>query len=98
MHHYSQYISRTCRRYAILIGVTYLLMHVYALYISTHHIFHGMPPMCELCAATKSFKNSIVNTVTTVFVAVTHEFFHTDLFNHIDLITVPLFEARAPPL
>ena len=97
MHHYSRYISCMGRRYVILLGLAYMLMHVYALYASTHHIFHGMPPMCQLCAATKSFKSSIVNTVISVFEIVKADYFYPDFTTHIDLTVIPLFQARAPP-
>jgi len=97
MHHYSQYISRTFHRYAILIGLVYVLMHGYALYISTYHLFHGMPPMCQLCAATKSYQSSIVNTVTPVFELIKAAYIYTEFRPHINRIVTPFFQPRAPP-
>lgn len=97
MHHYSRYISRTCRQYVIPLIVTYILMHAYALYMSTQHAIHGMPPMCQLCAVVKNYKNSIVNTVTPVFEVFRPQYLYAYTCTYFFLIVTPLYLARAPP-
>lgn len=98
MHHYSRYISRTCRQYVMPLVVAYVVMHAYALYMSTKHAIHGMPPMCQLCAVVKNYKNSIVNTVKPVFELFKPEYIYFYTRTYVDLIVSPLYHARAPPL
>lgn len=97
MHISSRYISRTFRRYITPLVVMYVLMHAYALYISTQHAIHGMPPMCQLCAVVKNYKNCIVNTFAPVFDLYKPEYsFVNNPFITI-FIVVPHYLARAPP-
>jgi len=97
MHDYIRLIRRSCRHYVALLGMAYVLMHGYALYMSTQHAFHDMPPMCELCAAVKSYESSSVNTVIAVFTVLQPDYIHIAQFIHFDQIVIALFQARAPP-
>lgn len=64
----------------ILFALIFLAMQVYALYMSTTHVLHGMPPMCQLCATVEKYDNSVVSE--TVFVLRRYSHF----LNHILLL------------
>ena len=72
-------------------------MQVYVLYMSTFHVFHGMPPMCELCAAVKSYQNGLVSEPDVALHNFSFDIVQQYLPEIILFVVNPLYQSRAPP-
>ena len=89
--------SRSSSNRVLFFVVVFVAMQGYALYASTFHKFHGMPPMCELCAAVKSYQNGLVSAPTIALQTNTFEKILRYLPHQVQLIVIPLYQSRAPP-
>lgn len=92
-----QYRIRSSSNRVVLFAFAFLAMQIYVLYVSTFHMFHGMPPMCQLCATVKKYENSIASSVTPFHAPVAIEDRIEVLSSQIIPITTPLYHPRAPP-
>jgi len=89
--------SRSSCNRAVFFALVFLSMQVYVLYMSTFHVFHGMPPMCELCAAVKNYQNGIASSPNIALANYSFEEILQSVPQHHYLIVNPLYQPRAPP-
>ena len=92
------YKFRSSSNRVLLFTFAFVAMQTYALYMSTFHKFHNMPPMCQLCATVEKYENSIAsNTVLFPFsfsIEVSNELVPQQVF----VIPSSIYKPRAPPL
>ncbi len=92
-----QFRTRSSSNRVLFLAFAFLAMQLYALYISTFHIFHGMPPMCQLCAAVKKYENSVAASINPHNLSVSVEEIET-VFQVLILVVTPAYYlSRAPP-
>lgn len=89
--------SRSTMYHTLVFLLAFLSMQVYALYTSTNHVFHDMPPMCALCDAVKKYHDSLTGHIS--FVPDQFSFTQHTFFPVLSLLVVfiPLYQSRAPP-
>jgi len=89
--------TRRISRFAIFSVFIFAVMQIYALHMSTFHIFNNMPPMCELCAIAKNSGNGLISTVAPV----SHSFKHVHDYEYVslqfDYFAEFRYQSRAPP-
>ena len=92
-----QFRSRSSSNRVLFFALAFLSMQVYVLYVSTFHMFHGMPPMCQLCATVKKYENSIASSVVPYYAPIS--FVDSDKFfpQQAIVFSSPAYHPRAPP-
>ena len=89
--------SRRSSNRVLLVALAFVAMQTYVLYVSTFHMFHGMPPMCQLCATVKKYENGIASTIIPYQVSYQFEDIDNVLPPPLLLIHTPHYHPRAPP-
>jgi hypothetical protein len=74
-----------------------VVMQVYALHMSTFHIFNNMPPMCELCAIAKNSGNGLISAAAPVSHSFKHFHDYEYVSNQFDYVVEFRYQPRAPP-
>lgn len=60
-------------------------------------MFHGMPPMCQLCATVKKYENSVAASVTPFHAPLAIEDKIEVSPTQILSVSIPFYHSRAPP-
>lgn len=74
------------------------MMQIYALHISTFHVLHDMPPMCELCAIAKNSGNGLISSAISFNNSFKHIYDYKYVVIQIDSDVEVRYLSRAPPL
>lgn len=91
------YRPRSSSNRVLLFAFAFLAMQIYVLYVSTFHMFHGMPPMCQLCATVKKYENSVAMSVVPLHAPFSIEDTKEIAPQQIALVSRAVYHPRAPP-
>jgi len=90
--------SKYNRISALLFALLLIGMQLYALNISTVHMLHDMPPMCELCDLAKNSVGGLVSPGLPVLLFGTDAKIAENVDFHIYTSHHSLYHSRAPPI
>jgi len=88
--HYTPFI-------ALMFAVLLVCMQIYALNVSTAHIFHEMPPMCELCDLAKQSGSAPPVSHQSAFPSFEHYDTSQYTSSHLTSYAEYRYQSRAPP-
>ena len=91
-----QYIRCTSHQ-ALLLTLLMLVVQCYALFMNTHHVFHGKPPMCQFCATVDKNETGSASTVPVIHETGTIEFIAGYSSHDNPFLVVTRYQSRAPP-
>ena len=91
------YRSRSSSNRVLFFALAFVAMQTYVLYASTFHKFHGMPPMCQLCATVEKYQNGIAASAVVLSISQSIEDNNEFSPTQIIVFSSPPYQPRAPP-
>jgi hypothetical protein len=91
------YRLRSSSNRVLLFALAFVAMQTYVLYASTFHKFHGMPPMCQLCATVEKYENNMVASPIVLYISHSIEDSNEFSSKQITVFSSPPYQPRAPP-
>ena len=93
---YSQAICK--RKQIIYLTLIFILVQGYVMYMSTHHVFHDMPPLCPICVASDNLDRLAADTGSS-FLQIKTSHFSRDAKQAVIIFLVTRhYLSRGPPL
>lgn len=86
------------RQSVVLLALAFLLIQIYVLHASTHHVFHSSMPMCPVCVAIKGYQGSIVDNAHSLFIAVDYVLVGQVALPQLSQFVAIHYQSRAPPV